>query len=351
MTILVAAAMIARAPTAYPLAINAHSTPTAITALLDAVEDSAALMVVADSDLERELARRIVTARGGPTTIVRRAELSAAALATEPEVLVAPECLSVPRPSLQVASGSYSSPPGILNPMRADWEAITERGRAAPDPDYFRWTVLRPTAFRSDVPQDPALPTEVVLLPADPAAASGGGEGLVHHLGTRGADPARPLSRFRNPVALGLICLDVSSTAFGAADGITDRSGFDGLRGDGGGVGLWHSEDDAEAFVTLALGPKRTFVLDMLAIRQREDDEVGLLRSFVVEARVAGGWLPLGRHEHAGGRGDWARFEIEGAPPAEAFRIRIDGLNSSGTGHLVIDDVELYGVLEAPPAG
>jgi hypothetical protein len=116
-------------------------------------------------------------------------------------------------------------------------------------------------------------------------------------------------------------------------------------------VGLWHSEDDAEAFVALALGPRRTFTLDTLAIRQREDDEVGLLRSFVIEARVADGWVPLGRHEHEGGRGDWARFEIEGAPPAEAFRIRIDGLNSSGTGHLVIDDVELYGVLEGPPAG
>jgi hypothetical protein len=343
---------VARSPLPYPFASNARVTDAGQVGALRALTPGEHVVAVFEADLGLAFARQLTTARPGWTEIVDRHELVEVLAVRDPDVIIMPECAAVPDGFETIASGAHRPRPGIENPRAADWEQILARGEVPSRREFERWRLVRRTSGDAErsvaVTARPSTGTATRTVDLQPRTdlPTGGGDGLIHHLGTRSEDLAGEVSRFANPARLGLLCLSVSSSLLGGADGITDRSGTDGLRGDGGGLGLLHTDADPVAHVTVELGPDRQLDLTAVAIRQRDEVDANLLRGFQVEVRVGGRWLPVARGRHDGGPGEW-HLEVAEAllPGADAVRVSRDGANSSGLGYLVIDDLELYGRL------
>jgi hypothetical protein len=314
-----------------------------------ALDVDARLVVVIDGEPSRQLARQLAAARSGTTRVVEPSELAATLERWPTDGVLGAQCLSVPGGATSLASGAHLPRPGVLNPGSGDWEQILADGSDRRAPDWWSWSLVARAGAGDDLAGQASVPGDTlpgpVTLRAIDGSPSGGGSGLIAHLGTRGPDGLSEVSRFRNPAATGMLCLSASSVLIGGVDGISDRSGSDGDRGDGGGIGILHTDDDADAAVTLKLGPDRSLRLETVALRQRGDDAAALLRDFAVDIRLGGDWVTVGEGRHEGGPAGWHRLDLEALPPTDAVRIRRTGPNSMGTGHLVIDDVELYGVL------
>jgi hypothetical protein len=341
-----------RTPSAFPLAVNARETDASLVAVLSALEPDEHVVVIIDGELSLVFARQLAASRRGWTELVSRSELEEVIAERQVDVVIAPECMIVPHAHRGVIAGVHLPRPGIENPNAQDWEQVREHGPDTGTVRFERWQMVRFGAEGSSASSAPSadivgtlseigfdLPSRSGLLPAE-------GRGVVDHLGTRSSDLGSSVSRFRNPASLGLLCLDATSSLLGGLDGLTDRSGSLGIGADGGGIGLLHTDADPEAAVIIELGPWRRLDLTGIVIRQRPDEDANLVRGFRVEVRVDGLWSSVMTGRHDGGPGAWHEQQVDvEVPGADAIRISRDGLNSSGLGYLVLDDVELYGHL------
>jgi hypothetical protein len=351
-TVVGVTAGVVRSPMPYPFITNEGATDAGLNAVLRELDQDDHVIVVSYGELSRAFAGQIASSRSGWTEVVSQSELAQVLGERTANVIIAPECANVPLDHVVSATGAHVARPGVLNPGAQDWRAVFERGAHPTTPAFERWQVARVTgsgaeAGTSGPRRHTGEPIQATFKPPSQTGDSPeSGRGVIHHLGTRNADLMSATSRFRNPAALGLVCLQPTSSLFGAADGITDRSGAVGLSGGGGGIGLLHTDADPVASVTLEFGPKRRLDLTDVVLRQRDDEAANLLRGFLIEVRIDGVWTTVARGQHDGGPGEWHEQAVGVAlAGADAIRIARDGPNSSGLDYLVFDDLELYGRL------
>lgn len=340
---LVALAVLTTVPRATPTVVPLRTAVDRIDPGLDRLRGvtgaDADVAAVVLGDTGRDAIRRLALVREGPTEFVGPDELEAVLVERPPDLLVVPACAHVPDWENVVASDLHRAREGLLSPGPDVWRSILlgESGRPDTVPEW--WTVRS----RDAVPAPATSVTEVLQPTYGPAGLDPDPLGVIRRLAERATAAGLPSDR--TPADAGLVCVSASSVLYGEPEGIVDRSGILGPPIDGSRVGLLHTDDDVSAWVTLDLGPLRSIELSGVGLRQRPDDGAALLREVVVEIRLAGGWLPVARGLHEGGPGEWSVVEVEGAPATSGVRIRLGGVNSSGTGHLVLDDVELFGSL------
>ncbi len=180
--------------------------------------------------------------------------------------------------------------------------------------------------------------------------------GLIHWLGTHGSR-TEPHDAFCNPGSLDPELLAASSVfrsdfAAEGPEGATDRSTGATIPDLTGGE-FFHSEDEADAWWQLDLGPSMRFTPELVTIRQRRwftDPVPFLLRDVVIEASPNGvDWQFVASLRHLGEGDEWQAFPLQSRGDANAtrfLRVRQISAEDAAERYLIIGDIEFYGVLE-----
>jgi hypothetical protein len=190
---------------------------------------------------------------------------------------------------------------------------------------------------------DTALSIAKYVLHNEVDVAYGGapfGEGgALHHIGTRGGRAA-----WSNPHDAGLVLASMSSVV----NGHGDPRKLVGRAADG----CNSTQNAANSWVAVDLGPERTMRVAHYCLRHGYDGAIHELRSWELQARAgeADGWTTLRRHDADAslqGGHSVAAFEVtqHTGTAFRHFRLHQHGPTANGNHFLMCGGLELYGTL------
>lgn len=194
------------------------------------------------------------------------------------------------------------------------------------------WLVIGEIEFYGDIyyPDPPELSSTPTTLTF---SSTGDTNGLVYWLGTSGNTHA-----FHNPTALGTITASGTSQYSNYAPEFAFNRTV---------TSPWISQPETTPIFYFDFGPRRIDP-NYYTIRGRSDSNDNHLRNWVLEGTNDGvTWDTLDTrvNDTQQGLGTWGQYSCTSSQAYASLRLKMNGVNSSGGGYLIVDEIEFYGDL------